>query len=159
MTTTDVLGDWLAQLNALELVASGDVNAIASANLEMFAIAEAQDAKLTSAAVADFLRDAHRAYSTAAARIQLVGWFYAWHDEMAGQLRMSACPITSASELPFGGPSVPVDDPTIIATDALASTIAHGIPLATLTEVVAGAKAPEPEPPPLSVYAQPLLRF
>jgi hypothetical protein len=30
------------------------------------------------------------------------GIFYAWVDEMAGQLRCSFCRVASASELPFG---------------------------------------------------------
>jgi hypothetical protein len=67
----DVLQGWLAQLSAIELVDSGDVDSIAAANLEMFSIAEAQDARVTSSALGEFLRDAHRAYSTAAARTEL----------------------------------------------------------------------------------------
>ncbi|MBA3455561.1 MAG: hypothetical protein H0T42_20880 [Deltaproteobacteria bacterium] len=158
MPEVDILEIWLARLAALELVQTGDVNAIGQANLELFSVAEAQDAKLTSAALAGFLRDAHRAYSVAAARTDLVGWFYAWHDTQAGQLRMSACPISSTSELPVRGPCVPVDDPAVVADDALASTVAHGIPLAVLVEVARSEPAPAPEVLPFPVYAQQLLR-
>lgn len=69
---------------------------------------------------------------------------------------MSACPITSTSELPFRGPCVPIDDPSVIADDALTSTVAHGIPLSVLQELPLGEPAPEPRAFP--VYAQQLVR-
>jgi hypothetical protein len=71
---------------------------------------------------------------------------------------MSACPISSPTELPFGGRYVPVDDPAVVAEDALASTIAHGIPLSALVDIAPGEEPPEPELPPFPVYARQLQR-
>lgn len=153
MTPTELLGAWLAELTGMKLV-SGERNATANANMEAFSIADAQDTAVEAAALAGFLRDAFRAYSQAAARAGLVGWFYAWHDERAGQLRMSAAAVASASELPFRRELAVVDDPLVIAEAALASDLAHGIPL---SELVDGG-VPEPQLGPLAVYARPLLR-
>lgn len=61
MPSSDLMQAWSAQLAAIELVDTGDVNSIAAVNLEMFSVAEAQDAHVTSAELTGFLREAHQA--------------------------------------------------------------------------------------------------
>lgn len=57
--------------------------------------------------------------------------FYAWHDEMAGQLRFStACCVISA--LPFGAKVRIVQDPQEIVTAFVRSPYRDGIPLSEL---------------------------
>ena len=146
----DPLQRWRATLAALELV---DDDAPVG-NMEMFSIAAAQDAGITAPALAAFVRDAHRAYSLAARSIGRTGWFYAWHDEMAGQLRTSACWIVSRDELPFGGLLTLVDDPESLASSLLGSTVAHGIPRSQLTEVEDDDALVAAEPPTTVVYAR-----
>jgi len=101
VTSAELLHVWTAHVATVRRVGMGDRDAVAVENMEMFSIAEAQDAGVANAELAGFLRDAHRAYSAAASRAEFDGWFYAWHDHQAGQLRMSACPIASVSELLF----------------------------------------------------------
>jgi hypothetical protein len=156
MTSTELLRTWMTTLAALELVDGRDRDATALENMEVFSIADAQDCGVPTSALVDFVHAAHRAYSLAATRVGLAGWFYAWHDAQAGQLRMSACRIASASELPFRGRISVVEDPAVIAADALSSEIAHGIPWSHLVEVPLSEVQPEPDPPPTLVFARAL---
>jgi hypothetical protein len=158
VTSADLLRTWAARLAGTSVVDAGDRDATANANIEVFSIADAQDARVEPVALADFLRDAHRAFSRAAARARLAGWFYAWHDAQAGQLRMSACRIASADELPFRRAITIVEDPLVLAEDVLASTYAHGIPWSELVPVAPGDEPPTPPPYPFPVYARPLVR-
>lgn len=157
MKPEELLKTWAATLTALELVDAGDRDATARANMEVFSIAAVQDAGVAAPVVADFVRNAHRAYSLAATRIGRSGWFYAWHDELAGQLRTSACWIASQHELPFRGPITLVDDPESLATALLSSQIAHGIPWSELIEPPPNDSMVEPAPPATLVYARPLI--
>ena len=145
----------MATLAAVDLVDAGDRNATARQNMEAFSVADAQDADMPVSALADFLCAAHRAYSLAATRARLSGWFYAWHDVLAGQLCMSACWSASASALPFAGRITLVDDPAAVASDALSSEFARGIPWSQFAEEA--RPGPEPEPPPTLVYARALI--
>lgn len=162
MTADTVLRAWHTEISTLAIVNTGERNSTARENMLAFSIADAQDAGVDAAQLTAFVRDTHRAYSLAAAKVGLHGWFYAWHDEQAGQLRMSAAPIASASELPFGRNVMVVDDPSIIATDALANEYAHGIPFSELSDASEAGdladNAPEPSLEPLRVYARPLVR-
>lgn len=155
MSATELLRAWLADLAAMTIVQAAERDAVARANMEFFAIATAQDEGMEPTALAAFLRDAYRAYAAAAARAGLDGWYYAWHDAQAGQLRMSVCPGASIAELPFDR-EVAVVDALALARDVLASTTAHGIPWSALVDT-------PPEPPggdrdrgPVPVFARPL---
>ena len=85
-------------------------------------------------------------------------WFYAWYDEQAGQLRLSAHPAARAQDLPFGCSLKVVEEPAIIASLFLASTTKEGIAWSELELVTADDAEPE-DPPPytLTLFAR-LLR-
>jgi hypothetical protein len=60
--------------------------------------------------------------------------FYAWHDEMAGQLRFSTARCAS-SALPFGAKVRLVPEPRSIVVEAFQSPYRDGIPWEELHEV------------------------
>ncbi|HUQ02147.1 MAG TPA: hypothetical protein VM261_06595 [Kofleriaceae bacterium] len=163
----DTLRSWLAELAGMAVVDLSDRNETAVANMMIFALDEAHDTGVDAAALTAFLRDAYRAYSLAAAKAGYEGWFYAWHDEQAGQLRTSAAWIRSAAELPFRAPIAVTDDPATIAAAAIASASVDAISLSDLADLADlsgdgdGGDAdlpPEPGRPPLAVFARPMLR-
>lgn len=157
MKPEELLQTWRARVAALQLVDAGERDATAIANMEVFSIAAAQDSNVSALAVADFVREAHRAYSLAASRIGRAGWFYAWHDEMAGQLRTSAAWIASQHDLPFRGRITLFHDPESLATAALSSEIARGIRWSQLVEASPTDSLVEQEVPATLVYARPLI--
>ena len=79
--------------------------------------------------------------------------FYAWHDDMAGQLRFSTAHCNN-DNLPFGAATVLVADPDEIVREFLDSPYLHGIPWEELKEVP--YDEPEeslPQPPPFAVWS------
>lgn len=69
--------------------------------------------------------------------------FYAWHDEMAGQLRFSTacCP---SSALPFSAKVLLVHDPHLIVAAFVQSPFREGIPWNELGEVASEKTADAP---------------
>lgn len=155
MIAAELLERWGTELSGLTLVNSGDRNSDATDNMVAFSLADAQDAGVESLALASFLLDAFRLSSRAAARLGHEGFFYAWHDEQAGQLRMSAAWVSSTADLPFRATLHLIDEPEPIAEEAIESDAAHGIPLDDSPD---GAEPDESARPPLTVFARPLIR-
>lgn len=80
--------------------------------------------------------------------------FYVWHDEMAGQLRMSAIGADSLDLLPFGCRLEITDCLQEIVEEFLSSPYRFGIPLEEFTECTEEDEEPDSLPPfTLRVYA------
>lgn len=123
------LDRWLAAVQVLPL-RGADPNE----NLLWFPLADAQAASLAEEEITAFLLEAGRDYCRKATAPPGNGWFYAWVDEQAGQLRCSFCRGQSTADLPFGARLQVVDDPALIAQQALASAFASGIPWGALRD-------------------------
>jgi hypothetical protein len=134
------LQQWLSELRHDGIVFAGDHGG-ADANLWSISLPS------TSAIPADDL--ATFVLAAAAVRAELVALqgiapvtFYAWHDEMAGQLRFSTARCTSDS-LPFSAAIQLVDHPAEIVRCFLSSPYRDGLPWATLRAGAGGDQASE----------------
>ncbi len=107
--------------------------------------------------VATFLEQARAAYAETATSAQRGTplRFYAWFDEMAGQLRFS---VSSVDPLPFGAPIRVVPQAREIGRQFLTSDYLDGIPWSELSEVGANDAFEEagPTPQTLDVFVVPL---
>ncbi|MBP0448954.1 hypothetical protein J5Y04_05270 [Kitasatospora sp. RG8] len=90
------------------------------------------------------------------ARIHASGYagpatFYVWHDEQAGQLRLSTGSVPR-TRLPFGGAHVPTDD----LGPVVAAFLADDLPGIVLMDDLepCDPDAPEPELPPFPVWVR-----
>ncbi len=169
MTADELFHLWRDALSELELVDSGDRQQNALANTVALPLVVAPDAaseRMDTAAGTDvfcaFIDEAYRAYAATAARAGLQGWFYAWHDEPAAELRVSAAWVGSPRELPFGGAIAVIDDPVPIALASYASRYLHGVPLAEVNDTTQPSQLDDTNPaltlPALTVYARRLPR-
>jgi hypothetical protein len=116
-----VVDSWGETLSAIEYCWEGSKNHIAIANMLSFHADEGAKKRLTEAGLVDFLNESYEKYRAGLLRKTEEFWFYAWHDEMAGQLRCSAAPARSESELPFGARIRVTRDPLQVAQEYLAS--------------------------------------
>lgn len=116
---------WLCELKADGLQLSAAHGAGAHENL--WAISWPSSEHLVLSEIVEFLWSALKIRRELAA-LQSVRpvCFYAWHDEMAGQLRFSSACCTRAT-LPFGAQISLVDDPDPIAAEFIRSHYRDGI--------------------------------
>ncbi|MEM6791924.1 MAG: hypothetical protein AAF715_30675 [Myxococcota bacterium] len=125
---------WLTKVRYAPLRFEGEPGTIANENMLMFSMSSEEARQTTTHDLVGFLENSFREYalkaSAAAARSF---WFYAWHDEMAGQLRISAAQAARAEELPFGCQLKITDKANRIAESLLRSDYLGGIPLSELT--------------------------
>jgi hypothetical protein len=142
------LDTWLHDVRSLDL--SRDP----VRNMLLFAALEAQNARLTTEQLAQFLDEAFREYSGKASRLGMCGWFYAWLDEMSGTLRCSFCAAQSPAELPFACRVELVDDPKEIARHTLNTRYAGGIPFEELHPVDDLSEPPVRPEHALTVFAR-----
>jgi hypothetical protein len=126
------LQQWLAELRNQGVALPND--ALGGANENLFCLSLPHGCPVSASDLVAFVVEA------VAIRQELVAplatgpvTFYAWHDEMAGQLRFSTARCTAPS-LPFGGPIVLVDHPREIVDEFLASPYRDGIPCSELVE-------------------------
>ena len=121
-----LLQEWLSKIRREQLVLSEVPGAGANENLWCVAIPSTANVDVDE--LVTFLR------SASAVRRDIVHEqnahpvsFYAWHDDMAGQLRFSTARCTT-SALPFGCPIELVDDPEPVVREFLQSGLRDGIP-------------------------------
>ena len=101
-----------------------------------------------------FIHEARSTYATIAKGIDVeVLRFYAWFDEQAGQLRLSA---SSAQHLPFGVPIVETAEARLVAEAATASNYSAGIPWSDF-EMDGDDPVDDSSAPPLIVYVATIL--
>ncbi len=149
-TFVDVFSETVAAISA-DTLTFGDTRQEALENTWRVSIGSGSD--LTVEDVCSFIEDARAAYQSIAVDLQAPNlWFYAWVDEMAGQLRLS---ISSSDALPFTGQISTTADAPVIAAELLASPYLGGIPFSEFDEDCDN-DLPEPEPPALNVYLVPL---
>ena len=120
---------WLAYIQ------TDDLSPSAADNVHAFGLSLAEAAVLPAAHIDRFIEDAFSGFAKVVPRGPQPYWFYAWHDEQAGQLRVCAAPATSAAELPFGCRLDVRSSPTPVSEKFLASPYLDGIPLSELTPV------------------------
>lgn len=140
-----VLRSWFSDVRSGSLTVQGEPAEIGNSNLWTFGLEDEQRRSLTADDVSSFLRAIAALWRDAAAPLGTTEWmFYAWHDEMSGRLRFSACPARKLEELPFACTLRGVQ------VDAVARAFLHGrsviprdelqahldIPADTLTEFV-----------------------
>lgn len=122
---------WLDELRADGLQLSGDHG---GANHNLWSISLPVGEPITGSDVLAFLQaavDIRR--DLAASQALRPVTFYAWHDDMAGQLRFStAC--RTRSELPFSTAILLVDAPNEIVGAFIRSPVRDGIPWDALRE-------------------------
>lgn len=143
---------WLEELRNESLAFPSDPLGGASAN--MWCLSFPPEDTLVAGDLVEFLVD------VAAVRRELVAahnadpvTFYAWHDEVAGQLRFSTARC-SPDSLPFGYRVRLVDDPAEIVEDFLASPYRDGIPWTDVDDESDSAEVARNEQGHLMVWAQ-----
>lgn len=94
----DPIDAWLREAESTDLVAEDDRNAQGIGNMLVFT----QVATFARGQVAATLVAIADVYGSKATAAGMRGIFYAWVDEMAGQLRCSFCRVERAGDLPFG---------------------------------------------------------
>ncbi|MEL6714894.1 MAG: hypothetical protein AAFP86_14020, partial [Planctomycetota bacterium] len=96
-------------------------------NLWMLALQAEDAAALGAAGVARLIEHARDELAAAAVAADVAAplRFYAWFDELAGQLRFG---VTSAEELPFGAPLRTTADALDVAVLLVASPYLEGVP-------------------------------
>ena len=126
-----LLQSWLEELRADGLHLSGDHG---GANQNLWSISLPSGEQITADDVLAFLQSAvDIRRELAASQALRPVTFYAWHDEMAGQLRFSTACCTRA-ELPFRATILLVDAPNEIVGAFMRSPFRDGIPWDALHE-------------------------
>lgn len=127
-----LLQTWLTELRADGLFVSGEPGA--GANQNLWCISLPSNEQIPAGDVLAFLRSAlDIRRELVFARSLAPVTFYAWHDEMAGQLRFStAC--CSRDALPFAAAVQLVDEPDELVGAFLRSPYRDGIPWTEMEE-------------------------
>lgn len=113
--------------------------------------------RMSSGDLVRALDDVRAAYAASSSRAGSVREprFYAWVDELAGQLRFS---VTTADPLPFGGSIRVTVDAEVIAQQALALTTVDGVIRWSDLGDNLDLDSEDPVPRPLDVYVADLYR-
>lgn len=145
------LNEWLNELRRQPVVLAGGPGAGAVENLWCISVTEAEAREAGGAAFTRFIRSARdiRTAQVAAQDYSPVS-FYAWHDEMAGQLRFSVARC-AVEDLPFGAPVTVVDDVRTVVRDWVTSPYLGGIPFSELKELTREEAEATPDPPPVAI--------
>ncbi len=151
------LPGWLAEVAAAAVVVRpDDINAEAHGNLCSFSLSPEQAAAVSAAEVVEFvwaIAEARGRWLAAHGSGPML--LYCWHDEQAGQLRLS---LVSASHgrLPFGCEVAPVKDLVAVVQTFLGSPYLGCIPWSELHPLAAGEVSSEPPPYVLPVWIAPV---
>ena len=155
MQVGEVPAEWVDWVADHELVCTGHKDDDGLSNMLMFPLSETT---LTSELLKRFLMDVFHAFCVKAARLHFLGWFYAWYDEQAGQLRCSACQVETAAELPFGCTLEIVNVPDKVALTAVTSARNQSVPWSELVEVEVSVRDDDEDlfQHTLTVFAKPM---
>jgi hypothetical protein len=127
-----LLQSWLVELRAEGLDLSGDHG---GANQNLWCISLPTTEQITAVELVAFLQSAvDIRRELAAAQFLRPVTFYAWHDEVAGQLRFSTARCTQAA-LPFAATILLVPAPNEIVGAFMRSPVRDGIRWEALHEV------------------------
>lgn len=156
MQSLNLLDEWMAEVVRNGISLTDDSQRDAVENMSVFSIAQARAAGVAPDALDEFLLGAFRQVSRLLGSESRHAWFYAWHDEMSGTLRCSACRAVGKGDLPFACQLNVVDSPTPVSIEALISPYSGGIPFA---EFETGSEEQEGVGVPfvLTVFARPLI--
>jgi hypothetical protein len=147
------LPGWLAEATASAVVVRpDDIDAEAQGNLWSFSLSAEQAAAVSAAQVEDFIRsiaEARARWLTAAGAGPML--LYCWHDEQAGQLRLSLV-STNHGRLPFGCEVVPAGELGAVVRSFLASPDLDGVPWSELPALLGDEEAGDVPPYLLPVW-------
>lgn len=152
------LEEWLdfVRQHSRDVVLDGPTNLVARGNMLSFSLDRAAADILPPEELVAFLEQAFQVYQRKLAPFPRPAWFYAWVDEMAGQLRLSAVACATPMDLPFGCALAPTSDPGLIARGFLSPPYLEGIPWSELTPVAPGTPDPPRPRHVLTVFARSL---
>lgn len=103
-------------------------------NIFFFSMSAKEASSVNKDNIDEFLLAACQQYLVKLSDAPQAMYFYAWHDEMAGQLRTSAAPANCAEELPFSCRLNVVELPTTVSVEFLNSNYLDGISLTECDE-------------------------
>lgn len=148
-----LLLDWLEELRRAPLAITGD---LARKNVRWFGAGGGERAALRAEEVVSFLHSAAEIWDRSISGCD--EWlFYAWYDEMAGQLRIAACPARTLADLPFGCALRSVEADDVARAFLLGSDTIPWREMASAPVTADEADLPEPEVPfVLGVWTRPL---
>ena len=142
---------WFDEVRARDLAVQGERTDLADDNLWMFGVEDEQRRALKVGDVSSFLRAIRIMWRDKLTLASSNEWMvYAWHDEMSGQLRFSACPARTIDELPFSCALRAVD------VDDISREFVEGRSIIPYAELQAHINVPEEDPPEfiLNVWAE-----
>jgi hypothetical protein len=125
---------WLTQVASASLVGQGESEELLTQNMLAFALSPDEARGLTADDLDRFLAAAFRQYAAKLASAPGPLWFYAWHDEMSGTLRICAAQVNRPEQLPFECGLNICDTSTPVTEGFLRSDYLDGIPRSELTE-------------------------
>lgn len=129
-----ILESWLGEIRRTELHHTGHAEELALKNLIAFSSSTEEAESMALEDIDAFLIAAYRQYVLKLSSAPQTLYFYAWHDEHAGQLRMSAATADEPEELPFGCRLECITSPTPVSQKFKSSNYLDGIPDAELDE-------------------------
>ena len=129
-----LLKSWLSEIESSQLLRDGKILDVANGNLFCFSMSMKDAKSMNAEEIDEFLFAACHCYALKLTDAPQTMWFYAWHDELAGQLRTSAAPVNCSGELPFGCRLNVVKFPTPVSVSILNSDYLDGIPMPELDE-------------------------
>lgn len=95
----NTLKTWLDELEELDITTSTGINEEAQANMVTFGFSDSALKEWGKASVYEFIASCAKLYEKKSKNLNMV--FYAWLDELAGQIRLSAV-SQCHNALPFG---------------------------------------------------------
>ena len=126
---------WLSEVSEAGISDAGTVNEVANNNLLYFSTTTQTAVSIGTSDTVEFLLGAFDIFNQRLSISEKCMCFYAWFDELSGQLRCSAAPASSPENLPFGCRLNVVKSPTSVAESFLHSDYLEGISLDGFEEV------------------------
>ena len=123
-----ILNSWLAEVRTAQLSSTGSVTDFTVQNILSFSLSSEEAYKIDVNELNRFIEVSFREYALKLASASTELWFYSWHDEMSGTLRICAAPATRPEELPFSCCLDIRDSPTAVSESFLRSHYLDGIP-------------------------------
>ena len=130
-----VTSRWLCEIESASLEWEGERDALAVHNMQMLGMSQAELGEQSASELTTFIETARRVFAAKLAGATRPMLFYAWFDEMAGQLRISATVGHSWQDLPFACRLDAARDPAAVVAQLMAASTLEGIPFAEVEEV------------------------
>jgi len=153
----EVVKSWLETIAALNGRRLEGPKTVPDDYLTIFPVQVAVTAGVTESELVEFLVKAFRSYCKIAAAADVIGWFYAWFDEVSGTLRCSMAAVEEVQDLPFACRLKLSDEPREVCKAALDSRYLAGIPNEELETIPWTEPYADRDSFVLSVFARPIV--